>query len=564
MVTRRGFLTRTAPLALAPWLAGCDGGKGRRAPNVPSVLTPIVPGTRFRFLHGVASGDPLSTAIILWTRVTPEAPASEAVVDAFSSGGSAADAGTEGPVAAITGVSVHWRLAHDEGLTLVVQEGWIETDSDRDFTVKIDVQGLNPGAVYHYQFRTADAASPIGRTRTAPDGDVSRWRAAVTSCANHPYGYFHAYRKIAERTDLDLVLYLGDYIYEFGNGTYGDGTALGRIPDPDREIITLEDYRRRHAQYKRDPDLQEVHRRHPAVAVWDDHEIADNAWRDGAKNHREGAEGDYGERKRAAIRAFHEWLPIRAVEPQHPERIYRRFSFGDLVDLIMLDTRLIGRDRDIDDRCDAEQANDPGRSLLGAEQEGWLFAELGASTRRGARWRFLGQQVTFAQFLGDPPVRGCLRSVDKWSAYGASRTRLLDAIEIGAIDNVVILTGDAHSSWAVDVARDPFDAGAYDPVNGRGSLAIELIAPGVTSPAIADPLEALASGQRYKSTHPHIKFSQQHDQGYVVVDVTRERLRAEWYFVSSVREPAASERLGGAVVALAGRNHLSLEPSVSG
>jgi alkaline phosphatase D len=564
MFTRRGFLTRTAPLALAPWLAKCAVGKGRRTPTVPTAPTPIVAGTRFRFIHGVASGDPLSTAIILWTRVTPELPASPAVVDVLGSGEGPSDGGAEGLEPPVTRVRVQWCLALDEDLTRVVQEGVAETDSARDFTVKIDVQGLAPAVTYHYQFRTADESSPVGRTRTAPDGHVSRWRAAVTSCANYPYGYFHAYRKIAERSDLDLVLYLGDYIYEFGNGKYGDGTALGRIPDPDREIVTLEDYRRRHAQYRRDPDLQEVHRRHPAVAVWDDHEVADNAWRDGAKNHQAGQEGDYGERKRVAIQAFHEWLPIRAVEAARPERIYRRFSFGDLLDLVMLDTRLIGRDRDIDDRCDAEQANDPARSLLGAEQEAWLFSELRASAQRGARWRFLGQQVAFAQFLADPPVEGCLRSVDKWSAYGASRTRLLDVLETGAIDNVVILTGDAHSSWGIDIARDPFDPRAYDPVTGRGSLAIELIAPGVTSPAIADPIEALASQQRYEATHPHIKFCQQHDRGYFVVDVTHERLRAQWYFVSSVREPLPSERPGGAVSALAGRNHLSLEPSGSG
>jgi alkaline phosphatase D len=302
--------------------------------------------------------------------------------------------------------------------------------------------------------------------------------------------------------------------------------------------------------------LQEVHRQHPAAVIWDDHDFADNAYRSGANNHQPSVEGSWDARKQAAMRAYYEWMPLRAVDPGDLTRIYRSFAFGDLVDLLLLDTRIIGRDRQIDDACDPAQINDPEHSLLGSTQESWLTGELAASKRRGTRWRLLGQQVAFAQFLADPPMVGCIGSRDKWSAHAATRTRVLDAIESGGIDNVVILSGDSHSSWGLDVARDPFDPAVYDPETGRGSLAVELIGPGVTSPAIADPEEAAASELRYKATHPHLRFAEHHHQGYFLVDITPERARAEWYFVSPVREPGATERLGGAVVTLSGQNHL--------
>jgi alkaline phosphatase D len=569
MVTRRRFLLQTAPLTLASWLEACGG------PSVPSLTAPggasrereegsepalIPPGSIFEFRHGVASGDPLADAVILWTRVTPLPPPPLATVDASAS--TSADADDAG----ISRVTVTWLIALDPALTQGVQSGSTETDAGADFTVKVDVRGLAAGVTYYYRFAVGPRSSPVGRTRTLPVGHVEQLRIGVTSCANYPQGFFHAYRKLAERADLDLVLCLGDYIYEFGNGTFGDGTPIGRVPDPDRELLTLDDYRRRHAQYKGDADLQELHRQHPTVAVWDDHELADNAYRDGADNHTPGREGDWEARKRAAMRAFHEWMPIRS-DPAHLARIFRSFSFGDLVDLIMLDTRIIGRDRSPTDVCDASQLNDPSRQLLGAEQESWFFAELEGSRNRGTRWRVVGQQVSFGQLLGDPPTLGCIGSRDKWGAFGAARARVLDAIEAGRIDNVVILTGDAHASWGLDVARDPFDPAAYDAATGRGSLAVECVCPGVSSPGITDPNAAASSALRYMATHPHLAYVDRHEQGYILVDVTHERARAEWYHVSSVREPAALEHLGGAVVTRTGQNHLSvlrsLEPAPS-
>jgi alkaline phosphatase D len=535
MVTRRRFLAQSGPFVLAPWLEACAG----RQPSVSERREALAfsNGATVAFLHGVASGDPLPEGVILWTRVTPSPHHIEA--------GSAA-------------IVVQWRVATDPGLNAPVAEGHTEATAASDYTVKIDVRDLSPGSTYHYQFVAANVASPLGKTRTLPIGSVERLRLAVTSCANYPYGFFHAYRRIAERTDLDVVLYLGDYLYEYANGTYGDGEPLGRVPEPDREIVSLEDYRRRHAQYKSDPDLQEVHRQHPCVAVWDDHELANNTWRDGAQNHQSSAEGDWRPRLRSAIRAFLEWMPIRNPDAEHPGRIYRHFAWGDLADLIMLDTRVIGRDRQVDG-CDQAGVQDAGRSLLGSEQESWFFEQLTSSKQRATRWRLIGQQVRFALALPDPPEPGCVGNGDNWGGYAASRRRVLDALQAG-IDNVIILTGDAHVSWGFDIPRDPFDPASYDGATGRGSLAVELVTPGVTSPGSSDPAEAARTEALYKSTHPHVRFAEHFSQGYMVLDVSRERARAEWYYVGNVREPAATERLGGGLQVLAGESHLTPLP----
>jgi alkaline phosphatase D len=272
-LTRRRFLGQTAPLGLVPFLPACG-----LEPPLSSEALPARSPEDSPFQHGVASGDPLSDAVILWTRVTPGADA-------------------EGEVA------VSWRVARDPALTEVVAEGVTHTGVSQDFTVKVDAGGLAAGTHYYYDFGALDQRSTVGRTCTAPTGSVSHARLAVTSCANYPAGYFNAYRRIAERGDIDFVLHLGDYLYEYPNGVLGDGASIGRMPDPDRETVTLAEYRQRHAQYKRDPDLQEVHRQYPFVAIWDDHEVANNAYRDGASNHQPDSEGDWAARKANAMRA---------------------------------------------------------------------------------------------------------------------------------------------------------------------------------------------------------------------------------------------------------------------
>jgi alkaline phosphatase D len=452
----------------------------------------------------------------LWTRVTPEA-------------------GRDGAL------QVEWRVATDAGMEEVVQGGVASAGAERDFTLHVEVTGLASATTYYYQFRTGDRTSRVGRTKTLPSGSVERMRFAVVSCANYPAGFFNAYASIAQ-ADVDLVLHLGDYIYEYADGILGDGASIGRAPSPPHELTTLEDYRARHAQYKTDPDLQELHRQHPMISVWDDHEVADDAFAGGALNHQP-SEGDYGVRRGAAERAYREWMPLR---DRGTPSIYGSFQCGDLLDLLMLDTRLVGRDAGAR-QCDLSTQSDPARQLLGAEQEEWLAERLSASLARGARWRMIGQQVIFAPLARES---GCVHDADMWDGYPAGRERVLSMLESASIDNVVILTGDAHASYALDVARDPFSASEYDAASGRGSRLVELVTPGVSSPG------RRGDAQRILSQHPHLKFTDQLRQGYVLVDVTHERLQAEWYFVSTVRERRPGVDLGAVFQTLAGAPRL--------
>jgi len=275
--------------------------------------------SQYAFEHGVASGDPLADGFVIWTRVS---------------------------AAAGEPVAVQWQVAGDASMATVLRKGVFRTGPDSDYTVKVDVRGLPSGAQLYYQFSVEGVESPVGKSRTLPSGDVGEARFAVVSCASYPTGYFHVYREIANRDDIDAVLHLGDYIYEYGMGGYATEHAeeLNRVPDPPNELMTLSDYRRRHAQYKADPDSQAMHAAHPVIAIWDDHEIANDAWRDGAENHNED-EGGWAARRDAAIRAYFEWMPIRGDVDGENTRIFRQFRFGNLLSLIMLDTRLHGRDR---------------------------------------------------------------------------------------------------------------------------------------------------------------------------------------------------------------------------
>jgi alkaline phosphatase D len=520
-LTRRRFLRRAAPLGILPFLPACERS-GTLLGNGAFPAGGINP-----FQHGLASGDPLTDTVLLWTRVTP-------------------------PADTPSTIDVEWRVGLDPALAQLVAQGTTSADPSRDFTVKVDVSGLSPGSTYYYDFAAFGVRSRVARTRTLASGAVERARIAVTCCANYPAGYFNAYRLVAERADLDVVLHLGDYLYEYGNGTFGDGTQIGRLPVPDRETVTLDDYRQRHAQYKLDPDLQEAHRQHPFIAIWDDHEVANNAYRDGAANHQPDSEGDWSVRKAAAMQAYFEWMPIREVVPGDTQRVYRQFAWGDLLDLIMLDARY-QRDAGVPTSCDPA-LGDPDRSILGAPEESWLADALQASQTRGARWRVIGQQVMLGQL--SIAARGCTEYPDQWDGYPFSRQRLLAEFADG-ISNVVVLTGDAHSSWAFDLAQDPFDAASYDAATGEGSLAVEFVAPGVTSPGPDGDVQSLLD------THPHLKFTNLDRRGYVLIDVTLERARAEWYFVRSVTEQDATEELGAVFETADGENRLRSAPEAS-
>ena len=284
------------------------------------------------------------------------------------------------------------------------------------------------------------------------------------------------------------MIHLGDYIYEYANATYGDGTPDGRIAAPNKEMVALADYRERHAQYKADPDAREVDRQHPFIVVWDDHELTNNAWREGAENHNpDQGEGDWFVRRDAAVRAFFEWMPIREDAQALSPRIYRSLRFGDLADLMLLDTRLVGRDEQRS-RGDVLEIEAPERSLLGLAQEHWLHGELWESKRSRLRWQILGQQVMFAPQTepGNPA-----NNPDSWEGYRAARDRVFDMIEQLKIDSLAVLTGDVHSNWVFDLPRRPFDG--FDQATGRGSLGIEFAGTSVTSPS---PVGAGVDGEQ--------------------------------------------------------------------
>jgi alkaline phosphatase D len=520
LVTRRRFVSTASVVAAAGIAAGQTG-----AATAATNATEAARSGPFR--HGVASGDPLSDRVILWTRITAK-PAAD--------------------------VPVRWRIAEDPRLRRVVDQGVVTARPARDHTVKIDALGLEPGRTYYYQFEAGGKQSPMGRTRTLPEGEVDRIRMAVASCSNYPFGWFNAYRHIAARADLDLVLHLGDYLYEYAARTYGDGTDIGRAHFPAHEIVTLGDYRARHAQYKSDPDLQEAHRQHPWICVWDDHESANNSWRDGAQNHNpELGEGDWSARRAAALRAYHEWLPIREQPGASGPHIYRSFRLGNLAHLIMLDTRLHGRTREVGDRADTAAMNDPNHTILGADQHAWLAEQLRAAVRQETAWRVIGQQLMFAQLIGED---GLLLNTDQWDGYPRSRSAVLEQLALERISDTVILTGDIHSAWAMDVTPDPL-SDRYDRATGRGSLAVELVTTSVTSPGPAGSGEDLAQreamivGQR-----PHIHYVNLREHGYLLLDLDARRAQAEWWYCDRIDERGGGERLGAAFATARGQNHL--------
>jgi alkaline phosphatase D len=494
------------------------------------------------FQHGVASGDPLSDRVILWTRVSSTS----------------------------TAVTVSYVVAKDPAFSQVVLRGTAKTNPNRDYTVKVDAASLKPDTTYYYRFEAEGSTSPVGRTKTLPLGSTSRLRMAVASCANHAYGYFNAYRHIAERADLDLVMHLGDYLYEYGNGEYGDVRAT----EPPTEILTLSDYRARHAQYKRDADLQEAHRQHPWIIIWDDHEVANDSWKDGAQNHSEGTEGTWAGRRAAALQAYHEWMPVRPVDTADLARNNRAFQYGDLVDLVMLEERLSARSQQLAATIAVPGLGnvfsqtgafaDPTRALLGATQEAWLANRLRTSS---TRWRFLGQGVMFAQLKGVAAANaaggGLFLNSDQWDGYQPARNRIYDILKgngtVPAVNNVVVLTGDIHSSWAADLTQDPNNpvvaTGGYNPLTGEGSCAVEFVGTSITSPGLNDPSGGTATLLR--SINPHFKYIDLNRRGYMLIDANPNRVVAEWWYVDTVASVSHVQSFGTAFEVQNGSNRLA-------
>lgn len=529
------------------------------------------------FYHGVASGDPLADRVIIWTRVTTEKP---------------------GPV------NVRYLLATDPTFApaSVVKRGSVRTNADKDYTVKVDVTGLMPATTYYYYFSTGNSNSIVGRTRTAPaQAEADQLRLAVVSCSNYQAGYFNAYGAIARRKDLDAVIHLGDYIYEYGGGegTYGYSPSRPeRRNIPDTEILTLADYRTRYSLYRLDPDLRAAHQQHPFLPIWDDHESANDAYEHGAENHNEG-EGSWEERKLISKKVYFEWMPIR---DQVDKKLYRNIRYGNLADIILVDTRLEARDEQIGD-VNNPALYAPERTLLGKTQKQWLLEQLQQST---AKWKILANQVIFSEFhvgwaanaqLGQSPQSLESQFLDIWDGYPAERNSLIDALSANNIQNTIILTGDFHATFAFDVAKfpsafsvqDPLNAArkmGYDPETAQGSVAVEFATPSVTSANFDENLaqaagsvqagKALSDQFEYQINHPlpapapynvnpnpHMKYVDLDQHGYFILDLKADRAQADWYFMHTILEKNQAEAFGKGLFTLDGTQRLQFAPSAA-
>ncbi|MFC3692033.1 alkaline phosphatase D family protein [Chenggangzhangella methanolivorans] len=525
------------------------------------------------FLHGVASGDPKAGRVVIWTRVTK------------------ADASSPIPV--------KWTLSSDAAMRRTVKEGTTEANAERDFTVKVDVKGLEPGETYYYRFEADGAASPVGRTKTLPVGKVKQLRLAAVSCSNFELGFFNAYREIARYDDLDAVLHLGDYIYEYGPGLEGYTTpaaALGLVPkprdkklEPREEIIALEQYRARHALYKTDRDLQKLHARNAVINIWDDHEVANDAWKGGAENHDPETEGDYQARKAAGIRAFYEWLPIREpadgdpLDPDtgNPDDLYRVFDFGDLARLVMIDTRQAGRDQQLAAPAlidvysgvapqgpfpkDVRGGGKP-RQLLGGRQANWVDRRI---TEADQTWQLIGNQVLMfyqaspdigaSSLLSLPQRLALLADLDRvggagfgdqiaalgaaglpfplaadaWTGYPTARLAMLETL--AKAPNPVVLTGDSHNAWTANLVQ-PSAEGPKPVAPEFGGTSVS--SPGYeqyllnTAPEVIAALFVESSAKR--PTIDQLIYAEQRRRGFMLIEARPKAVTVDHVFVSTV------------------------------
>ena len=511
-------------------------------------------GSASGFTHGIASGDPLADRVIIWSRYVP------------ATGSDRVD-------------NIIWQVAYDRSFGDLAASGVTKTSVERDFTIKVDATGLKPGRRFFYRFVVNGQRSDIGSTKTLPKGALGQFRMGVASCSNYPQGYFHAYDDIA-KSDLDVVLHLGDYLYEYARGRYVNPIAeetLGRAVTPVNEIVSLADYRERYAVYRSDRDLQAAHAAHPWICVWDDHELTNNTWKEGAENHNEG-EGDFDERIAIARKVYHEWMPIRTAAQTDQAPIYRAFEIGQLADLIMLDTRLHGRDeqfiyqRDLEKFGGAqafieEQLMNPERTILGADQENWLGSQLATSHDRGSVWQVIGQQVLMGKLTTplipqdtidkmELPERYSQRlqglqqiaqaklplNLDAWDGYPACRERIHGLFTEFA-KNPVVLAGDTHNAWAFNMCNGSGDA-----------VGVEIGTPGVTSPGMEAYLPAPPEMMREAllSSSAELHDLDTSRRGWTVVEFTPEQVTSTWRFVSTILESQYSVAESTPIVCKAG------------
>ena len=484
------------------------------------------------FTHGVASGEPDSSSVLLWTRYVSDSE-----------------------------TRLRVEIATDTLFTRVVAASEALATPERDFTARTVMTGLAPGRWYFYRFIAPDGrTSQVGRTRTLPVGETSRFGLGLMSCSNLGFGWFNAYAHACERSDLDIIVHVGDYIYEYPQGSYPDAKAIvpGRVLDPAGELLTVSDYHLRYACYRADPDLQRMHQVYPVVSQWDDHELANDAWRGGAENHQAAREGDWEQRKAAALRAYRDWMPVS-------DDLWKSYQIGNLVTLFKLETRIAGRNEPLDlarfigGRRDVEQAlvefrdgplADPARSILGTEQERWLENGLRASTKQGTRWQVLAQQIIMGEVRVPPGASRWIPAdaaefvrkraqvaeisaklqlpynLDSWDGYPAARARLLRAAQRAAA-NLVVLAGDSHNAWANNLSIDGKAAG------------IEFATHSVTSPGFESSLSGIAPSDlaaALRKANSGLAFSDTSQRGYTSLQFTPGAVTGRFHFLRTIRE----------------------------
>ncbi|HEV7658561.1 MAG TPA: alkaline phosphatase D family protein [Allosphingosinicella sp.] len=499
------------------------------------------------FTHDVASGEPRQRSVMLWTRYVP------------GGGGSG---------------RLSWQVSPSADFGRIAADGVVTAEEEHDHCVKPVATGLAAGRWYFYRFRDAAGAwSPVGRTRTLPEGPVARFTIGLFSCSNLAFGWFNAYGHAAARRDIDLIAHVGDYLYEYQRGRYPEAAeaVAGRILEPASEIVHLADYRLRFAAYRRDPDLQRLHRLFPMIAMWDDHESANDSWRNGAQNHQQATEGDWADRKAASMRAYREWMPVS-------DDLWESYEIGDLATLFRPETRLTARSRsgylqevlrNQPDRAAALAAfrdgpwQDPARTLMGPGQEAWLADGLRRSVGRRAKWQVIAQQVIMGTLAAPPETeawlgpeatsnfRGFVANAvdagraglpfnhDDWNGYPQARRRLLQSA-LDAESNLVVLSGDSHNAWAFDLDLDGHAAG------------IEIAGTSVTSPGNESDFTNVAPAEMVRATvarNPQLKWANLHQRGYATLTLTPERATAEWLFLDTIRQRstriAARHRMTG-------------------
>jgi len=534
-ITRRAALTT----ALATGAASCAS-----APKMTPYVS-VSEGASGIFAHGVASGDPGPDSVVIWTRITLPVSARRQMP-----------------------LKVIWETATDEAFTDMRGKGEATTGPSIDWTVKILLSGLEPGASYYYRFRVDDAYSPVGRTKSLLAGAIDSARFAVVSCSNYPFGYFNVYDLISRQNDLDAVIHLGDYIYEYSTEGYGAeaGARLGRNHEPAHEIVSLADYRMRHAQYKTDPASQAMHARHPLIPIWDDHETSNNSWKDGAENHQPETEGAWEARRRAALQAYYEWMPVR--EPfMTPEAFFRTYSYGDLLTLAAIETRLMARARQFEysdiiptlqtpedvEHFKKEILWDATREMLGGAQLDFLDRAFRTSVGEGQPWRLIANQIIMAKVTAPDLTEyvteedivsleqqwsqarafvkssalGLPANLDAWDGYPAARERFYDMTKDADADGMIVVTGDTHTWWANDLT-------AQD----GAQMGVELGVNSVTSPSPYRKEFLGGKGAEYalltNRDNDDVRYLSGENHGYIDLTVTREAARAEFKAVDTI------------------------------